>query len=106
VVTLKRNLKDLAYIENKNQFYNSSEYQIILQKGTQVLQIVVEDNGPGISKNNLNKIFDPFFTTKTNGTGLGLAMVKRTINKHGGIILVKSTPNDKTTFKLILPYRR
>lgn len=106
VVTLKRNLKDLAYIENKNQFYDSSEYQINLRTGTQVLQIIVEDNGPGISKNNLSKIFNPFFTTKTNGTGLGLAMVKRTINKHGGIILVNSTPNNKTTFKLILPYRR
>ena len=106
VITLRRNLKDLAYIENKNQFYDSSEYQINLLKGTQVLQIIVEDNGPGISKNNLGKIFDPFFTTKTNGNGLGLAMVKRTINKHGGIILVNSTPNNKTSFKLILPYRR
>ncbi|MBO6522753.1 MAG: cyclic nucleotide-binding domain-containing protein [Balneolaceae bacterium] len=62
------------------------------------------DNGSGIPEDIQNKIFDPFFTTKDvgQGTGLGLDVVHKIIEKHGGRIEVKSQPGD-TTFELTFP---
>ena len=48
--------------------------------------IVVEDNGPGVSEQNQDKIFTPDFTTKTSGSGLGLAICKRIVEHCGGTI--------------------
>ena len=48
--------------------------------------IVVEDNGPGVSQENLSQIFTPDFTTKTSGSGLGLAICKRIVEHCGGTI--------------------
>jgi len=55
----------------------------------------VEDNGPGIPKENLPKIFDPFFTTRETGTGLGLAIVYKIVENHQGEIDVESPPSGK-----------
>ena len=55
----------------------------------------VEDDGPGIPKENLPKIFDPFFTTRETGTGLGLAIVYKIVENHQGEIDVESPPFDK-----------
>ena len=57
----------------------------------QEAEILVEDNGPGIAPDLLDRIFDPFFTTKRDvGTGLGLWVAKEIINRHGGSIQVRS----------------
>ncbi|MEQ1794694.1 MAG: ATP-binding protein [Nitrospira sp.] len=71
-------------------------------------QIEIEDNGPGISKANLEHIFDPFFTTKHTsgehaGTGLGLTIVHQIIQEHDGEIQVESTEGVGTTFSVNLP---
>lgn len=71
-------------------------------------QIEIEDNGPGISKANLEHIFDPFFTTKHTsgehaGTGLGLTIVHQIIREHDGEIQVESTEGVGTTFFVNLP---
>jgi len=62
--------------------------------------IQVQDNGPGISEDKLEKIFEPLFTTKQEGTGLGLASCKSIIEQHSGKILVKNNP---TRFIIELP---
>ena len=77
--------------------------EITLRKGTECAVITISDSGPGIERSLLSRIFDPFFTTKTNGTGLGLPMVKRTVNAHGGIVLVKSVRGKGATFEIYLP---
>ncbi len=68
------------------------------------LFLLFKDNGSGIPEDIQNQIFDPFFTTKDvgKGTGLGLDVVHKIIEKHGGNIDVKSKPGD-TTFELTFP---
>lgn len=59
-------------------------------------EIKIEDDGPGIPAEHLDKIFDPFFTTKTGGTGLGLPICKKIVEDHGGEISVKTEPGRGT----------
>ena len=64
------------------------------------VKIEIEDDGPGIPEENINKIFEPLFTTKQEGTGLGLASCNHIVKQHGGTISLKNNP---TTFTIILP---
>ncbi len=72
----------------------------------QQVQICVSDTGKGILPELMEKIFLPFFTTKKTGTGLGLAVVRRTMGLLGGTVMVSSEPEKGTTFTLILPVVR
>lgn len=69
--------------------------------------ISIEDNGLGISQENVNKIFDPFFTTKDVGigTGLGLSISYGIIQEHGGNITVTSELNKGSCFSIFIPIR-
>jgi two-component system NtrC family sensor kinase len=71
------------------------------------LSIEISDNGPGMSKEVLQKIFDPFFTTKEvgKGTGLGLSITYSIVEKLGGRIMVASEEGKGTTFTIYLPVR-
>ena len=75
------------------------------QKDDSRIVISIKDNGPGISKENLQKVFDPFFTTKEagKGTGLGLSASYNIIEKLGGTITVESKLSEGTVFKVKLP---
>lgn len=65
--------------------------------------IALKDNGPGIPSELQEQIFDPFYTTRTQGTGLGLAVVKAVAKAHGGDVELKSGANEGCTFKVTLP---
>jgi PAS domain S-box-containing protein len=71
------------------------------------VQLVVEDNGPGIDPQHLERVFEPFFTTKKDvGTGLGLYVSKQIVERHGGTIEVQSSNNNGssgTAFRVVLP---
>lgn len=64
--------------------------------------VSVEDNGKGISEEDLKQIFNPFFTTKTRGTGLGLAISKKIAKEHDGDLLVRSRAGKGSIFTLVL----
>lgn len=66
------------------------------------LEITVRDNGPGIPDSVKSALFDPFVSTKQNGSGLGLALVAKIIDDHGGMIDVESAPK-RTEFRVLLP---
>ncbi|HET8541333.1 MAG TPA: GAF domain-containing protein [Anaeromyxobacter sp.] len=66
----------------------------------------VEDTGPGIPDEVRARIFEPFFTTKASGTGLGLAVVRRIVEGHGGTVVVRSRPGEGTLFALRFPLGR
>ena len=63
----------------------------------------VADNGIGIAEDVLPRIFEPFFTTKAKGSGLGLAVVKRIVEDHGGLISVRSVLGEGSAFCVRLP---
>ncbi|MDJ0786524.1 MAG: ATP-binding protein [Myxococcota bacterium] len=73
------------------------------EEGSPGVCIRVEDDGPGIAPENLERIFDPFFTTKVGGTGLGLATVHRIVESHGGAIAVESGRSGGSTFRVWWP---
>lgn len=75
----------------------------IKQEGEQI-KVAITDSGKGIPPENISKIFEPFFTTKLpgEGSGLGLDIVKKIVEKHSGTIEVESVPN-QTTFTVSLP---
>ena len=68
------------------------------------VEIVFEDNGPGIPEEIKDKILQPFFTTKkgTEGTGLGLSITNDIIKAHGGTLDIDSEANKYSRFKITL----
>lgn len=68
-----------------------------------VVVIDVADTGSGISPEAQKRLFDPFFTTKEAGTGLGLPIAARIVEKHGGVIQVQTQLQRGTTFSIVLP---
>jgi two-component system sensor histidine kinase PilS (NtrC family) len=67
------------------------------------LQIWVADTGCGIGDEHLPHIFEPFYSTKPEGSGLGLALVYRVLQDHGGQVEVRTRPGEGTAFTLTLP---
>lgn len=86
--------------------------QAMPQGGTITLQAVPEpgaiavsviDTGPGISPDLRSRIFEPFFTTRSGGSGLGLPLLRRIVEAHGGEVQVESEPGHGTKFTVRLP---
>ncbi len=72
-------------------------------ESVEVMQIKVEDNGPGFQESSLTQVFDPYVTTKPKGTGLGLAIVKKLVEEHVGTIRAYNGPNGGAVISLRLP---
>jgi signal transduction histidine kinase len=98
-------------IENAAQAMNAgdtltSNGRIVVTTAARLnaFELVIADNGPGISAENLAKVFEPLFSTKSFGTGLGLPMVKQVIEQHEGTVDIASTPGKGTKVTIRLPH--
>jgi signal transduction histidine kinase len=68
------------------------------------LEIRVADNGPGIAEAVRDRLFDPFVSYgKENGTGMGLTVVQKILQDHGGDVVVEQTSASGTTFRIDIP---
>ncbi len=76
---------------------------IILSSANQRVELIVTDNGAGISDEVMLRIFEPMFSTKSFGVGLGMAIVKNIMEEQGGGVELKSEPGAGTTVRLWLP---
>jgi len=82
---------------------DGGELTVAAQADDRALSISVGDTGEGIAAADLPHVFEPFFSTKTGGSGLGLALVHRIVQDHGGEIELRSRPGGGATFVLTLP---
>jgi two-component system, NtrC family, sensor histidine kinase HydH len=77
----------------------------LAQEEGDTVEISVIDRGSGIAAKDRESIFNPFFTTKSSGVGLGLAIVSKIVDEHGGQITVESEPGEGSVFRVFLPVR-
>jgi len=80
----------------QNSKITNGKLTVKSRKKDGMVEISVNDNGPGIPAENIEKLFEPFFTTKEKGAGLGLSIVEKIIFDHGGSIEVQSVENEFT----------
>jgi signal transduction histidine kinase len=72
-------------------------------QNSDAIVVAVEDSGPGFDPKQLSRIFDAFFTTKSHGVGLGLAICRMIIQRHGGQLTAASDGNNGARFQFVLP---
>jgi signal transduction histidine kinase len=74
--------------------------------GSASLRVTVQDNGPGMTKGQMERAFEDFYTTKPGGTGLGLSVVRRLVADLEGRLRVQTEPGTGTTVEILLPAAR
>jgi signal transduction histidine kinase len=77
--------------------------ELALDQENGTVSVAVQDSGPGIAEDDVDRIFRPFWTRDGLGTGLGLAIARELAAAHGGRIVLDSEPGRGTCFKLVLP---
>ena len=94
----------LNLIINANQaMEDGGKLAVRAQRLNGQIRIDVEDTGDGIPPDQLERIFELFFSTKREGTGVGLTIVKKVVEGHGGRVTVNSRANLGATFSIFLP---
>jgi len=83
----------------------NSEISLDIGCTGETCRISVSDSGVGMSDETKSKMFDPFYTTRNSGTGLGLAVSHRIVERHKGYFEIKSAVNVGTTITIVLPYK-
>lgn len=99
------NLVENAYqaLDNKGSVRVSVQRAAADAEGVGSIEIRVEDDGPGMDEQTLERAFVPFFTTRLQGTGLGLALCERLVRELDGSIRITSQPGEGTTVVVRLP---
>jgi len=90
-------------VEAVSNIPNPSIIVDLLENNNQI-EFIVKDNGVGIDENKISKYFEPYFTTKDKGMGLGLSIVKKIIEDHGGLIKIEKNKNMAGTTTVISFY--
>ena len=90
-------------IDVRESGYININVNLLEIKQTEMIEILVEDNGGGFEAESLGQIFDPYVTSKPKGTGLGLAIVKKLVEEHMGSITAENTKNNGALIRILLP---
>ncbi len=77
--------------------------RIAALRGAGKIEVVVEDDGPGVAAETLPRLFDPYFSAKSGGTGLGLAIVKKIVEEHGGTVAASNRASGGFRVQFDLP---
>ena len=91
-----------AVIENQDKI-SQAEISIKTYSLDGKITIEIQDNGPGIAENNLDKIFEPLFSTKSFGVGLGLPITRKIMEQHDGGVVINSSTDTGTRLSLWFP---
>ena len=91
---IKNSVEAVSKIPNPSISINLSE-------NTNLIKLIVTDNGVGIDEKKISKLFEPYFTTKDKGTGLGLSIVKKIIEDHGGNIKIEKNKDMAGTTTIV-----
>jgi two-component system nitrogen regulation sensor histidine kinase NtrY len=81
----------------------SGSVAVVMRAMDGAVEVRVLDSGPGIAAEHMERIWEPDFTTKARGTGLGLALVKQTVQAHGGRVGARNRPEGGAEFRVLLP---
>src|ERR1039457_5075094 len=101
---LERSLLNLLLNACEAVAPESGKIEIGLRRVGEKLEIRIEDNGSGIAESVREKVFDPFVSHgKENGTGMGLTVVQKILQDHGGDVVVEQTSSSGTTFRISVP---
>jgi len=85
---------------------DGGDIRVTVDSRDNMVSVSIEDSGPGIPEDIMEKIWDPFFTTKDSGTGLGLGIVKNIVKSHEGRIAIKNLPDGGTCVAIDLPIKQ
>jgi len=99
-------IKQVFFNIVKNAFQampDGGRLTITLASGTTHLAVTFQDTGVGIAPENMGRVFEPYHTTKSTGSGLGLMIVQRIVQDHGGHIELMSKPEEGTRITIYLP---
>jgi signal transduction histidine kinase len=77
--------------------------RLAVRDGEEVVEISVEDNGPGFQRELIGQVFDPYVTTKPRGSGLGLAIVRKIVEEHGGRVEADNRAGGGARVRVELP---
>ena len=72
-------------------------------EGSEFVKVAVRDSGAGLDADKIASVFEPFYSTKESGMGMGLAISRKIIERHGGKLWVESSPETETVFRFTLP---
>jgi len=89
--------------------YQTREKRINIQTRPQageMIEVTIQDTGPGFSKESINEVFKPFFTTKAHGRGMGLAICRSIIEAHGGQFSINPNTNNDSWIRFSLPLKQ
>ena len=90
-------------LRNASEAMNGcGEIDVAVARDGDGLVVTIADHGPGVPDELRQQVFEPYFTTKQDGTGLGLALVRQTIEAHNGTITATDTPGGGATFSIVL----
>lgn len=103
LVQVFRNILDNALAAGDHDVEIRVRWTATVWDGRPAVRVSVQDNGPGLTPEQRRNLFEPFFTTKTHGTGLGMPIVKRIVEAHGGIIEIGTDSASGAEILVTLP---